>query len=132
VGLTSELSAKVRTFRVGEAKVHLECELAQMVSDRNAHIALGRIIHAHVDPSALREGRVDPRLLDPACRLSGSAYAALGAFTNLARAMAKPRSRVMKDQRGILATVLQRYDNQHGSKVDRDLLIVSRQERLRL
>jgi flavin reductase (DIM6/NTAB) family NADH-FMN oxidoreductase RutF len=85
-GLTSEPSAKVRPFRVAEAKAHLECELAQVVSDRNTHIALGRVIHVHVDPSVWREGRVDPRLLDPVCRLSGSAYAALGEFTNLARA----------------------------------------------
>jgi flavin reductase (DIM6/NTAB) family NADH-FMN oxidoreductase RutF len=83
--LTSEPSAKVRPFRVGEAKAHLECEVAQIVSDRNTHIVLGRIIHAHVDPSVWREGRVDPILLDPVCRLSGSAYATLGEVTRLAR-----------------------------------------------
>lgn len=84
-GLTSEPSAKIRPFRVAEAKAHLECEVVQIVSDRNTHITLGRIIHAHVDPSVWKDGRVDPRLLDPVCRLAGSAYASLGELTSLAR-----------------------------------------------
>lgn len=84
-GLTSVPSAKVRPFRVAEAKAHLECEVVQIVSDRNTHITLGRIIHAHVDRSVWKDGRVDPRLLDPVCRLAGSAYASLGELTNLAR-----------------------------------------------
>jgi len=39
-GLTPVPSAKVRPPRVGEAKAHLECELVQIVSDRNTHIVL--------------------------------------------------------------------------------------------
>jgi flavin reductase (DIM6/NTAB) family NADH-FMN oxidoreductase RutF len=70
---------------VGEAKAHLECELVQVVSDRNTHIVLGRIVHAHVEPSVWKDGRVDPRLLDPICRLSGSGYAALGQLFSVQR-----------------------------------------------
>ena len=84
-GLTPVPSAKVRPSRVGEAKAHLECELVQIVSDRNTHIVLGRVVHAHVDPSVWHDGRVDPRLLDPVCRLSGSGYAALGDLFNVQR-----------------------------------------------
>jgi flavin reductase (DIM6/NTAB) family NADH-FMN oxidoreductase RutF len=84
-GLTPAPSAKVRPPRVGEAKAHLECEMVQVVSDGNTHIVLGRIVHAHVDPSVWKDGRVDPRLLDPVCRLSGSGYAALGELYNLPR-----------------------------------------------
>ena len=84
-GLTPLPSARVRPFRVGEAKAHLECEVVQIIDDRNAHIVLGRIVHAHVDPSVWRDGRVDPRLLDPVCRLSGSAYARLGEIVNVPR-----------------------------------------------
>ena len=76
--LTPAPAAKVRPFRVAEAKAHLECEVAQIVTDRNTNIVLGRIVHAHVDPSVWRNGRVDPKLLDPVCRLSGSGYASLG------------------------------------------------------
>jgi flavin reductase (DIM6/NTAB) family NADH-FMN oxidoreductase RutF len=84
-GLTPVPAAKVKPFRVGEAKAHLECELVQIVSDRNTHIALGRIVHAHVDPSVWKDGRVDPRLLEPVCRLAGSGYAALGDLVNVQR-----------------------------------------------
>ena len=84
-GLTPVPAAKVRPFRVGEAKAHLECEVAQIVTDRNTNIVLGRIVHAHVDPSVWNNGRVDPRLLNPVCRLSGSGYAALGGLVNVQR-----------------------------------------------
>jgi flavin reductase (DIM6/NTAB) family NADH-FMN oxidoreductase RutF len=84
-GLTPVPAAKVRPYRVGEAKAHLECEVAQIVTDRNTNIVLGRIVHAHVDPSVWRNGRIDPQLLDPVCRLSGSGYATLGALVNVQR-----------------------------------------------
>jgi flavin reductase (DIM6/NTAB) family NADH-FMN oxidoreductase RutF len=77
-GLTPVASAKVKPPRVGEAKAHLECEVMQIVSDRNTHIVLGRVVHAHVSPTVWKDGRVDARLLDPVCRLSGSRYASLG------------------------------------------------------
>lgn len=75
-GLTPVASAKVRPPRVGEARAHLECEVVQII---------GRIVHAHVDPSVWKNGRVDPRLLDPVCRLAGSGYAALGELYNVDR-----------------------------------------------
>jgi flavin reductase (DIM6/NTAB) family NADH-FMN oxidoreductase RutF len=46
---------------------------------------LGRVVHAHVDPSVWKDGRVNPRLLDPICRLAGSVYAALGELVTLSR-----------------------------------------------
>jgi flavin reductase (DIM6/NTAB) family NADH-FMN oxidoreductase RutF len=76
---------EVRPFRVAEAKAHLECEVAQIVTDPNTDIVLGRIVHAHVDPSVWKAGRVDPKLLDPVCRLSGSGYATLGDLVNVQR-----------------------------------------------
>jgi flavin reductase (DIM6/NTAB) family NADH-FMN oxidoreductase RutF len=84
-GLTPAWAAKVRPCRVGEAKAHLECEVVQIVTDRNTNIVLGRIVHAHVDPSVWKNGRVDPQLLDPVCRLAGSGYASLGALVNVQR-----------------------------------------------
>jgi flavin reductase (DIM6/NTAB) family NADH-FMN oxidoreductase RutF len=84
-GRTPVPAVTVRPFRVGEAKAHLECEVAQIVTDRNTNIVLGRITHAHVDPSVWKDGRIDPQLLDPICRLSGSGYAALGGLVNVQR-----------------------------------------------
>jgi len=84
-GLTPAPSAKVRPPRVAEGKAHLECELVQVVTDGRTNIVLGRIVHAHVDPSVWKDGRVDPRLLDPICRLSGSGYATLGELYSVPR-----------------------------------------------
>jgi flavin reductase (DIM6/NTAB) family NADH-FMN oxidoreductase RutF len=85
-GLTPVSSVKVRPPRVAEAKAHLECEVVQIISDHNTHIVLGRIVHAHVDPSVWKGGRVDTRLLDPVCRLSGSGYGSLGDLYSIQRA----------------------------------------------
>ena len=52
---------------------------------RGTNIVLGRVVHAHVEPLVWKNGRVDPRLLDPVCRLSGSGYAALGGLVNVLR-----------------------------------------------
>jgi flavin reductase (DIM6/NTAB) family NADH-FMN oxidoreductase RutF len=84
-GLTPVPSARVLPPRVGEAKAHLECEMVQIVSDGNTHIVLGRIVHAHVDQSVWKDGRVDARLLDPICRLSGTAYGSLGDLFKIER-----------------------------------------------
>lgn len=84
-GLTPVPAAKVRPARVAEAKAHLECEVVQIIDDHNTHIVLGRVVHAHVDPSVWKNGRVDPRLLDPVCRLSGSWYATLGELISVPR-----------------------------------------------
>lgn len=84
-GLTPLPAQTVRPYRVGEAKAHLECEVAHIHDDGNAHIVLARILHAHVDRSVWRNGRVDPKLLDPACRLAGSGYARLGDLVNVQR-----------------------------------------------
>jgi flavin reductase (DIM6/NTAB) family NADH-FMN oxidoreductase RutF len=83
--LTAEPSAKVRPHRVAEARADLECELVHVINERNTYIALGRVIHAHVDQSVWRNGRVDPRLLAPVGRLAGSGYATLGDVLNLPR-----------------------------------------------
>lgn len=95
-GLTPAPSAKVRPERVAEAKAHLECEVMQVVNDGNTNIVLGKVVHVHVVPSVWKDGRVDPRLLDPVCRLSGSAYARLGDIVNIAR----PTWNDVKDTQG--------------------------------
>ena len=41
------------------------------------------------DPSVWSNGRVDAKLLDPVCRLSGSGYAALGVLVSVQRAQWK-------------------------------------------
>ena len=50
-----------------------------------ANIVLGRVVHVHINPSVWKDGRVDPKLLDPVCRLSGLGYASLGELFPLER-----------------------------------------------
>lgn len=84
-GLTEAPSQLVAAPRVGEAKAHLECRLTEVVPAGNGNIVIGEVVHVHVDPSVWRDGRVDPELLDPVCRLAGTRYARLGEIFKLAR-----------------------------------------------
>jgi flavin reductase (DIM6/NTAB) family NADH-FMN oxidoreductase RutF len=84
-GLTPVPAAKVKPFRVREAKAHLECEVQHVHSDGNTHIVLAKVVHTHVAASVWKDGRVDPKLLDPVCRLSGAWYATLGDLINVQR-----------------------------------------------
>ena len=84
-GLTRTPAAVVDAPRVGEAKAHLECRLVEEVPAGNGHILVGEVVHVHVAPSVWRDGRVDPVLLDPVCRLAGSGYARLGEVFRLPR-----------------------------------------------
>lgn len=84
-GLTAAPSRCVGAPRVGEAKAHFECELAHLLTLGGSYVAVGRVIHIHVDPSVWRGGRVDARLLDPVCRLAAGRYASLGDIYELPR-----------------------------------------------
>jgi flavin reductase (DIM6/NTAB) family NADH-FMN oxidoreductase RutF len=95
-GLTPAPSAKVRPARVAEARAHLECVVQHVHSDGHTHIVLAKVVHAHVDRHVWKEGRVDPRRLDPACRLSGSWYAGLGELVSVPR----PEWKVVKETNG--------------------------------
>ncbi|MFD4668119.1 flavin reductase family protein [Lentzea sp. NPDC058450] len=84
-GLTAVESRTVGVPRVGEAKAHLECRVVHELAVGTATLVIGEVLHLHVDPEVWRDGRVDPRLLDPVCRLAGSGYAALGDVFRLDR-----------------------------------------------
>lgn len=83
--LTALPSATVSAPRVGEAKAHLECRVVDVVAAGNGNIVIGEVTHVHVDPSVWRDGRIDPELLDPVCRLAGTRYARLGEVFKLDR-----------------------------------------------
>jgi flavin reductase (DIM6/NTAB) family NADH-FMN oxidoreductase RutF len=84
-GLTEAPSETVAAPRVAQAKAHLECRAVEEVTAGNGHIVIGEVVHVHVDPSVWRDGRVDPELLDPVCRLAGTRYARLGEIFKLPR-----------------------------------------------
>ena len=83
-GLTAVPSTRVAPPRIGQAKAHLECVSVDEMTLGDATLIFGRVVHMHIDPGVWRNGRVDPALLDPVCRLSGSGYASLGERSRLA------------------------------------------------
>lgn len=95
-GLTPAPALKVRPPRVAEARAHLECEVKHVYVDGHTHIVLAKVVHAHVARTVWKDGRIDPRLLDPACRLAGSWYAGLGDLMSVAR----PEWKVVKETTG--------------------------------
>ena len=84
-GLTRAASKKVKPFRVAEAKAHLECEVVEIVQAGVGQIVIGKIVHFHVDAAVWKNGRVDPELLNPVCRLSGAYYATMGEVFKIER-----------------------------------------------
>ena len=85
-GLDKQPSRTVAPPRVAAARACFECALVHAFEAGGSWLAVGRVQHIHVAPSVWRDGRVDPRLLDPVCRLAGSNYASLGEIFRLPRA----------------------------------------------
>lgn len=84
-GLESEPSETVTAPRVKDAKVSLECHLHSVLS-----IGTGNMIFANVDRIRVAsdvwvDGRVDPELLAPVARLSGSLYGFMDRLVRLPR-----------------------------------------------
>ena len=88
-GLTPAPAAKVKPPRVAEARVHLECALAQTVPlPRSEYVVvIGEVVWFHIAEEVLNEERrVDPLKLAPIARLGGSSwYTTLGRVFEMKR-----------------------------------------------
>ena len=73
-GLTPVKSDLVRSPRVGESPVSLECRLHRVIELGDAFFTVGEIVRAHVADEVLTDGRVDIAKLRPAGRLGGDGY----------------------------------------------------------
>ena len=78
-------SKRVSPPRVADARACLECRVERIVDigERN-HVAFGRVVHYFVNREIWRNGRVDPRLFNPLCRL-GTRYGELGTMFRMNR-----------------------------------------------
>ena len=75
-GLHTIPSLKIKTPRLGESPVNLECKLLQIVPIGNgpisANLIIGEIVMMHIADEVLDEkGKVDPRKLETVARLGG-------------------------------------------------------------
>src|SRR5215472_6852857 len=78
-GLSLAPSKKVKTPRLAESPLHMECVLRQVlpVGDRPyaANLVIGEVVLFHFDDSLLdTQGLIDPRKLKTIARLGGSYY----------------------------------------------------------
>ncbi|WP_409296639.1 flavin reductase family protein [Peribacillus sp. SCS-26] len=84
-GLGKEESMKVQPHRVRESKVHLECELYQVLDfgsgAGSGSLVIGKVVHVHVHDSLYEEGRIHTAKLNPVGRLAGAAYTLPAAST---------------------------------------------------
>ncbi len=85
VGLDAAPSVTVTPPRVARASAHLECRVVHDLPIGNGNLVVGEVTHVHVDASVWTDGRIDPRKLDPVCRLAGTSYATLGEIFKLDR-----------------------------------------------
>lgn len=74
-GLTRAASDRVRSPRVAESPVNLECRLFREVELGDSTLVVGELLCAHVDDALLVDGRVDVEKLRPVGRLGGDGYA---------------------------------------------------------
>jgi flavin reductase (DIM6/NTAB) family NADH-FMN oxidoreductase RutF len=77
-GLTKCPSETVVPPRVKESKVHLECELHEVLhfgdQPGSGSLVIGKVKHVHVDDELFNSGRIDSVKLEPIGRLAGQTY----------------------------------------------------------
>ncbi len=87
--MTSAPCEHVAAPRVAEAPVVVRVPRGVVRRDRREPsdnvLLICEIIAYHVRDGLLRDGRIDPALLRPICRLGGTGFARLGEIINIAR-----------------------------------------------
>jgi flavin reductase (DIM6/NTAB) family NADH-FMN oxidoreductase RutF len=77
-GLTALPGVVVRSPRVAESPIQLECRLMQIVDvgagGNSGHVVIGRIVYGHFDPAVYRDGKVLLHALKPIARFAGTTY----------------------------------------------------------
>lgn len=79
VGLTAIASTKVKSPRVRESPIHLECELYNSMEVGNggygsATIIVGKVVYMHIDESLYHNGKLDTTSITTISRLGNMSY----------------------------------------------------------
>ena len=87
VGLTTMPSELVRSPRIAECPVSLECRVTQVIElGRSRHsLVIGEVLLVHVRDDLYRDGTIDVARLRPVARLAGNEYCRLGEVFELDR-----------------------------------------------
>jgi flavin reductase (DIM6/NTAB) family NADH-FMN oxidoreductase RutF len=78
-------SVKIRTPRLADAPISMECRLKQVLSfgATDSEFFVGEVVMFHIRDDLYRDGKIDTALLRPICRLGGPTYASLGEIIRL-------------------------------------------------
>lgn len=93
VNLTQAPSAMVKAPRVGEAPIHFECQVTEIVNVANSAVVIGEVVHIHVDDDyLLGNDKIDVDKLRPIGRMAGIEYTRTTDRFTLVRPPDKPKS----------------------------------------
>lgn len=84
-GLTVHPSTAVRTPRIAEAPVSMECRLQSILEfgRARAQFVIGQVVHIHIREGLCVNGKIESSDLRPIARLGGPKYAKLGQIMTL-------------------------------------------------
>ncbi|CAG9179815.1 MULTISPECIES: flavin reductase family protein [Cupriavidus] len=85
LGLATAPSRIIRTPRLADVPVSMECRLERIIEfgDTGAEFVVGEVLVFHLRDGLYRDGKVDTRELNPVCRIGGPNYASLGDIVTL-------------------------------------------------
>jgi flavin reductase (DIM6/NTAB) family NADH-FMN oxidoreductase RutF len=85
LGLKTAPSAMVRTPRLADAPINMECKLRHVLNfgSSGSEFFVGEVLAFHIRDDLYTDGKIDTRLLRPICRLGGPNYASLGEIVTL-------------------------------------------------
>jgi flavin reductase (DIM6/NTAB) family NADH-FMN oxidoreductase RutF len=91
-GLTPVPSDLVKSPRVGESPVSMECRRHTILELGATFFVVGEMLRAHVSDDVLTEGRVDVAKLKPVGRLGGDGYSIVRDVIRMQRPRVVPKS----------------------------------------
>ena len=71
-GVTPAPCVVIKTPRVAEAKISMECTVEHMLKLGSDYLVIGRMHRYHVEDALLANGRIDVQALDPVGRMAGN------------------------------------------------------------
>lgn len=85
LGLTPVPGSKIRTPRLQEAPISMECALTHVLNfgTSGSEFFVGEVLAFHVRDNLYRDGKIDTSLLRPVGRLGGPNYTMLGEIVTL-------------------------------------------------
>ena len=94
LGLATLAGTTVRTPRLADVPVSMECRLERVIEfgATGAEFMVGEVTMFHLRDGLWRDGKVDTKALDPVCRIGGPNYATLGDIITLRTMPLAPKS----------------------------------------